>query len=76
MAIGDDKSMGCNGGTVCPVCGGVFACGMRSGAACWCAALPPLTFPPDAGKGCYCPDCLKAMLAEAAVRTGGPEGGA
>lgn len=47
---------------------------MQAGAACWCAVLPALTFPPDAGKGCYCPDCLKQMLADAAIRKGGAEG--
>jgi hypothetical protein len=29
---------------------------------CWCAELPSLQVLPEAGKGCYCPDCLKRML--------------
>jgi hypothetical protein len=35
---------------------------------CWCDALPPLQVLPEAGKGCYCPDCLKRMLAGEPLR--------
>jgi hypothetical protein len=49
----------------CPRCGAVFVCGNEVGAAaCWCAELPPLLPLPGPGKGqgCYCPDCLRALL--------------
>lgn len=49
---------------------------MQSGKACWCAGLPPLTFPPEAGKGCYCEDCLMKRLADAALKNDFREEGA
>ncbi|MEZ5614892.1 MAG: cysteine-rich CWC family protein [Rhodocyclaceae bacterium] len=57
-------SIGCKRRTRCPGCGRGFECGMAGGLErCWCAELPPLTSPPDTGRGCYCPDCLKTLLA-------------
>ncbi|MCC7310537.1 MAG: cysteine-rich CWC family protein [Sulfuritalea sp.] len=51
-------------GSVCPRCGERFACGMLAGAArCWCADLPPLCAPPDPAAGCFCPGCMRALLA-------------
>jgi len=35
---------------------------------CWCAELPPLKSLPEAGKGCYCPECLEKMLADESVK--------
>jgi hypothetical protein len=53
-----------NGQQSCPGCGRVFVCGARAGTErCWCSDLPALARPPEAGKGCYCPDCLKALRA-------------
>ncbi|MBU0752503.1 MAG: cysteine-rich CWC family protein [Gammaproteobacteria bacterium] len=49
----------------CPRCGREFVCGMRAGeTTCWCAELPVAVLPDSAGTGCYCPDCLKAIIAE------------
>ncbi|MBK9594968.1 MAG: cysteine-rich CWC family protein [Rhodocyclales bacterium] len=48
----------------CPGCGRTFMCGMEAGREyCWCADLPALEAVPAAGAGCYCPECLKRMLA-------------
>ncbi len=49
----------------CPRCGREFVCGMSAGMdKCWCAELPALgRLDPDAS-ACYCPDCLKALIAE------------
>lgn len=53
----------------CPGCGRAFTCGMLAGMPrCWCAELPVLEAPPEAGKGCYCPDCLRERLAEAGIK--------
>ena len=56
---------GIRGLSACPRCGREFACGMRAGLdKCWCAELPVLgPLDPDAS-ACYCPDCLKALIAE------------
>ena len=54
--------------STCVSCGAGFDCGMVDAAApspCWCTALPPLPAEQlgrDAA-GCYCPDCLRALLA-------------
>ncbi len=54
---------------MCPGCGRAFACGMMAGEPrCWCAELPPLKALPDAGKACYCPECLEKMLADESVK--------
>ena len=52
----------------CVRCGKTFQCGMVDAGApdpCWCTTLPPL--PASAlgreAAGCYCPDCLRALLA-------------
>lgn len=53
--------------TTCPRCGRSFDCGAQdSSKPCWCASLPLLP-PEELGRlaaTCYCPDCLKARLAE------------
>jgi len=47
----------------CPRCGAVFVCGNEAGAAsCWCAELPPALPVPGVGGGCYCTDCLRAII--------------
>ena len=57
------------GAKLCPRCGKAFTCGMQAGAErCWCADLPPLGALDPAQKGCYCPDCLKALIAEREAR--------
>jgi hypothetical protein len=52
----------------CVRCGKIFDCGMTDAAdasPCWCTTLPSL--PADLlGRdtaGCYCPECLRALLA-------------
>ncbi|KPK08246.1 MAG: hypothetical protein AMJ64_04015 [Betaproteobacteria bacterium SG8_39] len=56
-------------GSRCARCGLRFECGLEAGAErCWCAALPPLK--PVPGKGCLCPDCLRAALAAAQRASG------
>ncbi|HMM76551.1 MAG TPA: hypothetical protein PJ986_12635 [Gammaproteobacteria bacterium] len=50
--------------TRCAGCGKTFGCGARLDA-CWCQQLPPLDPARIAGDaGCYCPDCLAALIAE------------
>lgn len=52
-------------GSTCPRCGKPFTCGMQAGLErCWCADLPLIGPPDPEQKGCYCPDCLKALIAE------------
>lgn len=47
----------------CPRCGAVFVCGNEAGAAsCWCAELPAVLPVPGVGGGCYCPECLHAII--------------
>jgi hypothetical protein len=59
----------------CSQCDADFVCGMADGSdpeSCWCMALP--VAPPDrllrdSGRrmqNCLCPDCLRALLAQAA----------
>ncbi len=56
--------------STCAKCGAGFDCGMVEANApspCWCTALPPL---PAGWLGreaaaCYCPACLRALLAAA-----------
>jgi predicted RNA-binding Zn-ribbon protein involved in translation (DUF1610 family) len=53
-----------NGERICPKCGAAFVCGSAAGAAsCWCAELPPALALPDAASGCYCPACLREIIA-------------
>ncbi len=55
---------------LCSRCGAGFTCGMQAGwTECWCATLPVLETIPDAGAGCYCPDCLKALLGSGSAAT-------
>jgi ribosomal protein L34E len=61
----------------CPACGAAFTCGMNAGLAeCWCASLPPALDVPAIPAGdvgaCYCPDCLKRRIEEAAAQRGVP----
>ncbi|MBI5923123.1 MAG: cysteine-rich CWC family protein [Betaproteobacteria bacterium] len=52
-----------NSSNICPRCGKAFTCGMNAGqASCWCAELPPLAIP-ESGSGCYCPECLRQLVA-------------
>lgn len=55
---------------ICPACGAAFTCGMTAGLeACWCASLPPVLAVPAADAGqCYCPECLRKVIAEAEAR--------
>jgi len=60
--------------STCPQCGARFRCGMAAGdRECWCASLPALSLPDTSGPGlpaaanCFCPLCLKALLAAAEV---------
>lgn len=63
MSAPDDQAQTCAG------CGRAFTCGNLAGwEHCWCADLPALPTPPEAGKGCYCPDCMQERLAEAGVK--------
>ncbi len=59
----------------CARCGKSFQCSMAdvgTPEACWCTTLPLL--PADLvgrdAAGCYCPDCLHALLAGAHRDTG------
>ena len=55
--------VGAAGANRCTRCGAGFTCGMQAGwSQCWCAALPAVVAIPDAASGCYCPDCLEAVL--------------
>jgi len=57
--------------SVCAGCGGVFTCGMAAGLArCWCEDAPPLKAPPHENQSCYCPECLKKLLAEERLTSG------
>jgi hypothetical protein len=62
--------------SICTRCGTAFDCGMvdapASAAPCWCTRLPVL--PPGAylpakddpaSSRCFCPNCLRALLAAA-----------
>jgi hypothetical protein len=49
----------------CARCGWEFVCGMRAGmGTCWCIELPTLRDADPGAGDCYCPDCLKALIAE------------
>ena len=65
--------------SACVACGAEFQCGMVDAGApepCWCTRLPSLpaeqlTAAAASGKaGCYCPDCLSALVARTATGTG------
>ncbi len=59
--------------STCPRCGAAFECGMADAGAtepCWCTQLPTLpatAYVPDkvddALSRCFCPNCLRALLA-------------
>jgi hypothetical protein len=64
--------------SICPRCGTAFECGMAGAVSpdepCWCTRLPAL--PVDAylpvkghsaSSRCFCPYCLRALLATAEV---------
>lgn len=66
-----NKTVRTQGG--CPRCGAATGCGMEAGVEpCWCAVYPPVfAVPsPEAGKGCYCPACLTALVAERQAEAG------
>ncbi|MBZ0142424.1 MAG: cysteine-rich CWC family protein [Rhodocyclaceae bacterium] len=72
MDINRSESIACGAKPVCPGCGRAFVCGLEAGwERCWCADLPPLALPPSAGKGCYCPECLKRLLTGGTVKPSG-----
>lgn len=50
-----------SGDQECARCGEPFSCGAGTGS-CWCKDLPP-ALAPVAGANCYCPGCLKAIIA-------------
>ncbi len=53
-------------GTLCPACGQQNQCGVAAGAAdCWCRQLPQLSSADASAVACYCPVCLRALLATA-----------
>ena len=44
----------------------MFECGINNGEPCWCSVEFPAVMPlPEAAKGCYCRQCLAAMIAAA-----------
>lgn len=50
---------------ICHQCGASFSCQAPQPGSCWCADYPPVLPVDDASKGCLCPVCLKAKVAEA-----------
>ena len=47
----------------CLGCGRMFECGINNGEPCWCSVEFPAVMPlPEAAKGCYCRDCLAALI--------------
>jgi hypothetical protein len=62
-------------GSRCARCGAPFHCGMNGPGPCWCAAYPQVMPVPQAGAGCYCPDCLAALTAEQMLGKGGVSSG-
>jgi len=60
--------------STCGRCGAVFGCAMADPDAaepCWCTRMPPLPASAyrlsdgggaSAAAGCFCPDCLRALL--------------
>ncbi len=56
--------------SVCCRCGAAFSCAMvdpdpaAPDQPCWCTALPPaLPVPGDGATSCYCPICLRDVIA-------------
>jgi hypothetical protein len=50
--------------SICPRCGSSFECGTQTGAErCWCAELP-LIEPVSEELACFCPACLREIIAE------------
>jgi hypothetical protein len=47
--------------TRCAQCGAAMTCQPEGG--CWCAELPHVPMPTDAG-GCLCRNCLRAKIEE------------
>lgn len=61
--------------SICPRCGARLTCGMVTGAAtCWCASLPVLASADKAAAACYCPACLRELLAAEAAEGAGAAG--
>ena len=56
------------GKDACVACGREFECGMGRDEPCWCSVEFPAVMPlPDAAaRGCYCRECLAAVIAETA----------
>ena len=56
--------------SICPRCGRGFRCGMKAGDSnCRCAEMPlGLPVPAPGTASCYCPDCLRAVIAAAPPR--------
>ncbi len=66
--------------STCSRCGAAFECGMVDGMSepCWCTQLPPLprqAYVEDqedaAAARCFCPACLRALLAAPELRSSG-----
>ncbi|WP_144111229.1 cysteine-rich CWC family protein [Paraburkholderia sp. BCC1886] len=57
---------------LCPRCGSAFDCGRHAQPfECWCQAMPVLPSGKlDAARGCLCPECLVAEIAQAAQEAG------
>ncbi|WP_220636140.1 cysteine-rich CWC family protein [Georgfuchsia toluolica] len=52
----------------CPKCGAEFRCGAKSGEkTCWCMAQPVLADADTDARDCYCPQCLKELLASKGI---------
>ncbi|MFC4929347.1 cysteine-rich CWC family protein [Massilia sp. GCM10023247] len=58
--------------SLCSRCGAAFGCAMADAAPgpCWCTELPPAVPVPGVDANCWCPDCLRAHIAAAALGTG------
>jgi hypothetical protein len=54
------------GTQACPGCGKAFECGMDKHDPCWCSTEFPAAMPlPEAARGCYCRECLAALISSA-----------
>jgi len=53
----------------CARCGSAFECGTAAGLErCWCAGLPAVRAV-DPGAACFCPQCLREILAAENYKT-------
>lgn len=53
-----------NAVSFCPRCAKTFTCGALAGQpTCWCANLPVLPSAEKTALSCYCPVCLRELLA-------------